>query len=60
MRSRLEQFEATASAVMQRHPLAALALSPVLDAMRELLAEVVQEVEELRAQVQTHEEEKHG
>lgn len=60
MRRRLEQFDATASAVMQRHPLAALALSPVLDAMRELLAEVVQEVEELRAQVQNHEEEKHG
>lgn len=60
MRRRLEQFESIAATVMQRHPLAALALSPVLDAMRELLAEVVQEVEELRAQVQTHEEEKHG
>jgi hypothetical protein len=60
MRRRLEQFEATARAVMQSHPVAALALSPLIDAMRELLAEVVQEVEELRAQVQTHEEEKHG
>lgn len=60
MRSRLEQFEATASAVMQRHPVAALALSPLVDAMRDLLAEVVQEVEELRAQVRNHEEEKHG
>lgn len=60
MRRRLEQFEATAAAVTQRHPLAALAISPLVDAMRELLAEVVQEVEELRAKIETHEEEKHG
>jgi len=60
MRRRLEQFEATARTVLQRHPLAALALSPLVDSLRDLLADAVQEVEELRAKVETHEEEKHG
>lgn len=59
MRRRLEQFEATASAVMQRHTLAALVLQPVIHELRGLFAEVIQEVEELRAQIQTHEEERH-
>lgn len=60
MRRRLEQFDATASAVMRNHPIASMALSPLVDAIRDLLADVVQEVEELRAKIETHEEERHG
>lgn len=60
MRQRLEQFESTARVTMQRHPLAALALQPVLDALRDLLADLVHEVDELRAKIETREEEKHG